>query len=140
MVLDSTMLVAHYTFEEAAGDRLVDHSGRGNHGVIHGAAWAESPWGGALRFDGVDDYVSLPIGSSVLMGSDVPEGAPQVAVGNNVNVSHTPETLAACEQRFAKLSDGGTVTMPLEKQFWGDVFGSCVDRFGVHWMVNFQAE
>ena len=25
---------------------------------------------------------------------------------------------------------------PLEKQMWGDEFGSCTDRFGVHWMVN----
>jgi PhnB protein len=37
---------------------------------------------------------------------------------------------------FAKLSDGGTTTMPLEKQVWGDEFGMCVDRFGVPWMVN----
>jgi PhnB protein len=35
-----------------------------------------------------------------------------------------------------KLSAGGTVTMPLEKQMWGDEFGMCIDRFGVSWMVN----
>jgi len=35
-----------------------------------------------------------------------------------------------------KLSEGGRVTMPLEKQAWGDEFGMCVDRFGVPWMVN----
>lgn len=52
-------LVAHYTFAEGTGDRLVDHSGNGNHGAIHGATWCESPWGGALRFDGQDDYVNL---------------------------------------------------------------------------------
>jgi PhnB protein len=28
------------------------------------------------------------------------------------------------------------VTMPLEKQMWGDEFGMCVDRFGVSWMVD----
>jgi PhnB protein len=26
--------------------------------------------------------------------------------------------------------------MPLEKQMWGDEFGTCVDRFGISWMVN----
>ena len=31
---------------------------------------------------------------------------------------------------------GWTVTMPLEKQMWGDEFGMCVDRFGIPWMVN----
>jgi PhnB protein len=37
---------------------------------------------------------------------------------------------------WEKLSGGGTVTMPLQKQAWGDEFGMCVDRFGVPWMVN----
>jgi PhnB protein len=26
--------------------------------------------------------------------------------------------------------------MPFEKQMWGDVFGQCVDRFGIPWMVD----
>ncbi len=37
---------------------------------------------------------------------------------------------------FEKLSAGGTITMPLEKQAWGDEFGMCADKFGVPWMVN----
>jgi PhnB protein len=37
---------------------------------------------------------------------------------------------------FGKLSAGGTVTMPLAKQVWGDEFGMCVDQFGVSWLVN----
>ena len=52
-------LVANYTFAAGTGTRLVDHSGRGNHGEIHGAVWVDSPWGKALRFDGKDDYVDL---------------------------------------------------------------------------------
>ena len=39
-------------------------------------------------------------------------------------------------QYWEKLSDGGTVRMPLEKQMWGDEFGMCTDRYGVPWMVN----
>ena len=35
-----------------------------------------------------------------------------------------------------KLSAGGTTTMPLSKQVWGDEFGMCVDQFGVPWLVN----
>jgi uncharacterized glyoxalase superfamily protein PhnB len=31
---------------------------------------------------------------------------------------------------------GGTVTVPLEKQMWGDEFGACMDQFGIPWMVN----
>jgi len=35
-----------------------------------------------------------------------------------------------------KLSAGGTTTMPMQKQSWGDEFGMCVDGFGVQWLVN----
>ena len=37
---------------------------------------------------------------------------------------------------WEKLSDGGAVTMPLQKQVWGDEFGMLTDRFGVPWLVN----
>ena len=37
---------------------------------------------------------------------------------------------------FEQLAGGGTTTMPLAKQVWGDEFGMCVDRFGVSWLVN----
>lgn len=40
------------------------------------------------------------------------------------------------ERVFAALSDGGTVTMPMEKTFWAERFGSVIDRFGVTWLVN----
>jgi len=36
---------------------------------------------------------------------------------------------------WARLSEGGTVSVPLEKQMWGDEFGMCADRFGVGWLV-----
>ncbi len=26
--------------------------------------------------------------------------------------------------------------MPLEKAPWGDIFGMCIDKFGVTWLVN----
>ena len=35
-----------------------------------------------------------------------------------------------------QLSAGGTTTMPLQKQVWGDEFGMCLDQFGVSWLVN----
>ena len=31
------------------------------------------------------------------------------------------------------------MTVPLEKQMWGDEFGMCTDRFGITWMVNIAA-
>jgi len=40
---------------------------------------------------------------------------------------------------FDALSDGGTVKAPLEKMFWGDIFGGLIDRFGIGWQVNITA-
>jgi len=39
-------------------------------------------------------------------------------------------------QAFAKLSAGGKVIMPLEKQFWGSLFGRIEDKFGIKWQVT----
>jgi PhnB protein len=37
---------------------------------------------------------------------------------------------------WERLSADGTVTMPMDKQVWGDEFGMCTDQFGVSWLVN----
>ncbi|RLG27662.1 hypothetical protein DRO03_11615 [Methanosarcinales archaeon] len=55
---DDDGLVAEWHFDEGSGSVLADSSGNGNDGVIHGATWVEGEYGGALSFDGVDDYVN----------------------------------------------------------------------------------
>ena len=35
-----------------------------------------------------------------------------------------------------RLADGAAIVMELERQMWGDVYGECVDRFGISWLVN----
>ena len=61
-------LVAHYTFQEGAGDVLRDHSGNNNHGSIKGAKWVRSGKGWALEFDGKDDYVDCGNDRSLSIG------------------------------------------------------------------------
>ena len=56
---DDDGLVAEWHFDEGSGSVLVDSSGNGNDGVIHGATWVEGKCEYGLRFDGVDDRVSL---------------------------------------------------------------------------------
>ncbi len=83
-------------------------------------------------------HVSYPIGSSVLMGSDVPNVmAPTPVVGSNFSVSYVPGSREETDELFAKLSEGGRVTMPLQDMFWGAYFGSCTDKFGINWQLNF---
>jgi len=52
------------------------------------------------------------------------------------SVSISGDDADALRGYFQRLSASGTVTMPLEKQAWGDEFGMCVDGFGVPWLVN----
>jgi PhnB protein len=70
-----------------------------------------------------------------LMAADTPAGMEHSA-GSSISVSLSGDDAAELRGYFEKLSNGGTVTMPLEKQVWGDEFGMCVDPFGVTWMVN----
>ena len=74
-----------------------------------------------------------------IMASDTPEGM-QYNPGDNITVSLSGDDADELRGYWAKLSDGGTVSMPLEKQMWGDEFGSCTDKFGIGWMVNISGE
>ena len=59
-------------------------------------------------------HVSLPIGSSVLMGSDSCSAfGPPPTAGNNFSISFSAESRNDADDKFAKLSQGGQVTMPL---------------------------
>jgi PhnB protein len=70
-----------------------------------------------------------------LMGADTPPGMDRTP-GNNITVSLSGDDGDMLRGYWEKLSDGGTVSVPLEKQMWGDEFGMCDDKFGVPWMVN----
>ncbi|MBA3310364.1 MAG: VOC family protein [Nocardioidaceae bacterium] len=70
-----------------------------------------------------------------LMGADTPPGM-EHQPGNNIAVSLSGDDDAELRGYWEKLSDGGTVSVPLEKQMWGDEFGMCVDQLGIAWMVN----
>ena len=70
-----------------------------------------------------------------LMASDAPAGMPHDR-GSNISVSLSGDDAEDLRGYFEKLAAGGSVTMPLEKQVWGDEFGMLVDQYGVAWMVN----
>jgi len=51
-------LVARWKLDDGAGTVATDAVG-GNNGIVSGAAWTSGYTGGALRFDGVDDSVTI---------------------------------------------------------------------------------
>jgi PhnB protein len=71
-----------------------------------------------------------------LMAADTPPGMDFNEGGGRITISLSGDDEQALRGYWDKLSDGGTVTMPFEKQMWGDVFGMCTDKFGVPWMVD----
>lgn len=70
-----------------------------------------------------------------LMASDTPARM-EFKPGNTFSISLSGEDDHELRGYWEKLSDGGTVSMPLEKAPWGDTFGMCTDKFGVAWLVN----
>ena len=85
--------------------------------------------------------VQLPIlGGHLPMGTDVPESmGVTLNQGNNVYICLHPDTRAEADALFAALSAGGNVQQPLQVMFWGDYFGTLVDKFGVRWMINCES-
>ncbi len=85
-------------------------------------------------------HISLPIGKgNILMATDALESMGQpLTVGNNFYLSLSTESEAETTKLFNALSAGGQIIMPLEKTFWGALFGMFTDKFGINWMVNFD--
>lgn len=87
-------------------------------------------------------HVDLEIlGGHHLMGTDAPPSMGfSVNMGNNIYINLEPDTRSESDSLFAKLSEWGTVEMPLQDMFWWAYYGSLTDKFGVHWMVNYEAK
>ena len=72
-----------------------------------------------------------------IMGADVPSTMSyQPIAGSSVSISGGEADSARLHGYWDKLSAGGSTSMPLAKQSWGDEFGMCTDKFGVPWMVD----
>ena len=101
------------TFGEFGSD------GEGSEGIMH--AQLETPSG------------------YTIMASDTPDGM-SYEPGTNITVSLSGDDREELRNYWTKLSEGGTVAVPLEKQMWGDEFGQLTDRFGIGWLVNIAGE
>lgn len=76
-------------------------------------------------------------GGLKFMVSDCPPGV-SVNSGDQVSLSLNFTDAESIEKVFAALSEGGTITMPLQDTFWGARFGMTKDQFGIHWMFNYD--
>ncbi|HLN94942.1 VOC family protein [Flavobacterium sp. HJ-32-4] len=85
-------------------------------------------------------HIALPVGNSVLMANDVPEAMGRT--NENENRSKIAIGAASKEEAdrlFHGLSEGGQVEMPISDSPWGSYFGMFRDKYGIEWMVDFDA-
>jgi PhnB protein len=72
-----------------------------------------------------------------LMASDK-HGSEDLGTGK-ISLSLVGKDEAALTEMFNALAEGGKVTSPLKKEFWGDTFGMLTDKYSVDWMFNISA-
>ncbi len=84
-------------------------------------------------------HVALPVGQSVLMGTDALDSMNQkVSSGDNIHISISLDEETETRHLFDALSADGQIIMPLGKEDWGQLFGMCRDKYGIQWMINYN--
>ena len=78
----------------------------------------------------------IEIGSTVLMGADVPQAEPM----RSAYLSLSLDREADAERVYALLADGGEIFMKLERTPFANRFAMLRDRFGTSWMLLHQPE
>jgi len=95
---------------------------------------------GAAGEEGHNDkimHARMNINGVSLMASDG-MGQHQATVGDNVSISVNCNSEEEAEKGFNAISEGGTMGMPMAATFWAVRFGMCTDKFGIHWMFNYD--
>ena len=82
-------------------------------------------------------HASLVKDSLVLMGSDM-VGEKGLIKGNNVSLAINCSSEEEIQSFYEKLSAGGIKDHVLEESFWGATFGDLTDKYGNHWLLNFE--
>ncbi len=85
-------------------------------------------------------HIALPIGNNVLMANDVPE----ILGRTNENENRSKIAISATSKEeadhlFNGLSAGGQIEMPISESPWGSYFGMFRDKYGIEWMIDYDA-
>lgn len=99
----------------------------------------ESPLSGKMPAQMKDCilHATLTNGSMVLMGSDM-VGEKGLQKGNHVSMAINCCSEEEIKNLYEKLSAGGQKEHALEETFWGATFGDLTDKYGKHWLLNFD--
>ena len=85
-------------------------------------------------------HIALPIGNNTLMANDVPSFLGTVNENENRSkIAVSAQSREEADKLFNGLSAGGTVEMPIQDSPWGSYFGMFRDKYGIEWMIDFDA-
>lgn len=90
-------------------------------------AWQEKLMHGSLT---ISDELYIYICDSIV--------DPQEGVKNNVFIHLEFDSEEALKKAFETMSQGATINMPLDKTFWGALYGDLIDKYGVGWGFHYQ--
>ncbi len=103
--------------------------------------YKDTPEGAKLSAEDAEKimHIALPIGNgNVLMATDALESMGQkLNAGNNFSLSVHADSEEDSHRIFNALADGGKITVPIQMQFWGELFGQLKDKFGIQWMITY---
>lgn len=86
-------------------------------------------------------HIALPVGNSLLMANDVPSGMGRVEENENRSkISISAESKQEADKIFHGLSAGGQVEVPIGDSPWGSYFAMFRDKYGIEWMVDYDAK
>lgn len=83
-------------------------------------------------------HATLITGDIIIMASDMISRA-GFTLGTNISLSLTCDSLEQIEKIFFSLSKGGNIKDQLSRRPWGAFFGVITDRFGITWMLSYDA-
>lgn len=73
----------------------------------------------------------------ILMGSDI-VSEDGMLKGNNVSLLLNCNNEGQAQKIYKALAKGCKQKNPIEITFWGGGFGTLTDKFGIHWMFNYE--
>jgi PhnB protein len=132
-------IVPYLSFNGDAAAALAFYAKALDGQVIFQQTFGESPMECPPGFKDKIMHATFQAGDLKMMASDCPPDI-KVTPGTNMSLSLNFPSLESIEKVFAALSEGATITMPLQDTFWGARFGMLVDKFGINWMFNFDLQ
>lgn len=132
-------LSPHLAFNGIA-ETVLEHYRNAIGGEVEITRFAQTPAAGTVPADWAHKviYGTLRSPAGIVNVMDAPPGRAGEP-GDNFMLGINTDSEGQTDEVFAKLAEGGSVIMPLEKTFWSSRFGMVADKFGVTWLINCQA-